>query len=520
LIVRDLLISGMTTPRKIPFKPYSPNQAMLLPPSLDEMIPMNHPVRVVNRVVDQIDICPLIQTYKGGGSSGYHPRMLLKVLIYAYLRNIYSSRQMEDSLRENIYFMWLSGMNMPDHNTINRFRGKRLEGHLKDIFSAVVVLLAEEGHLSIKEVFVDGTKIEANANRYTFVWGKSISTQKQKIKSQLESLWAYAQKVYNTELQEPETPDFTEISAEKVEEAIRQINQKLKDKEIDREVKKKLDYVAKHWPENLRKYESQQEILNQRNSFSKTDTDATFMRTKEDHMKNGQLKPCYNWQISTNNQFVVNYTVTQTTTDTTTLIEHLESHKDQYGSYPETATADSGYGSEENYQFIEEKQIKGFVKFNYFHKEQTSKFKEDIFRRENHYYNPELDCFYCPMGQKMQKVGEGKRKTTTGFEQQVSYYQAQNCQGCPLRWGCHNAKGERIIEVNHNLEHHKQKARDLLLSAEGIEHRKRRPADVEATFGNIKQNKGFRRFMLRGKQKVEIEAGLIALAHNLSKIRA
>lgn len=156
---------------------------MLLPPSLDEMIATNHPVRVVNRVVDQIDIRPLIRTYKGGGSSSYHPRMLLKVLIYAYLRNIYSSRQMEYSLRENIYFMWLSGMNQPDHNTINRFRGKRLEGQLKDIFSAVVLLLAEEGHMSIREVFVDGTKIEANANRYTFVWGKSIVTQKQKIKA-------------------------------------------------------------------------------------------------------------------------------------------------------------------------------------------------------------------------------------------------------------------------------------------------------------------------------------------------
>lgn len=213
---------------------------MLLPPSLEEMVPANHPVRVVDRVIDQIDIHPLISTYKGGGSSGYHPRMLLKVLVYAYLRNIYSSRQMEDSLKENIYFMWLSGMSQPDHNTINRFRGKRLEGHLKDIFSAVVLLLSEEGHLSIKEVFVDGTKIEANANRYTFVWGKAIATQKQKIKNQLESLWLYAQNVYNTELQEPETPDFTEISAEKVEETIRQINQKLKDKEVDKEVKKNL----------------------------------------------------------------------------------------------------------------------------------------------------------------------------------------------------------------------------------------------------------------------------------------
>ena len=118
----------MTSPEKIRFKSYSPNQAMLLPPSLDEMIPSNHPVRVVNRVVDQIDIRPLIRTYKGGGSSSYHPRMLLKVLIYAYLRNIYSSRQMEDSLKENIYFMWLSGMNQPDHNTITVFGANGWKG--------------------------------------------------------------------------------------------------------------------------------------------------------------------------------------------------------------------------------------------------------------------------------------------------------------------------------------------------------------------------------------------------------
>jgi transposase len=151
---------------------------MLLPPSLEEMVPVNHPVWVVDRVIDQIDIHPLISTNKGGGSSGYHPRMLLKVLVYAYLRNIYSSRQMEDSLKENICFMWLSGMNMPDHNTISRFQSKRLEGYL-----------------SIKKIFVDGTKIEANANRYTFVWGKAIATQKQKIKNQFESLWLYAQNV-------------------------------------------------------------------------------------------------------------------------------------------------------------------------------------------------------------------------------------------------------------------------------------------------------------------------------------
>lgn len=211
---------------------------MLFPPNLDDMVPEGHPVRIVDRIIDKVDIQSILDTYRGGGSSGYHPRMLLKVLIYAYLKNIYSSRQMEEALKENIHFMWLSGMSKPDHNTINRFRGKRLDGNLKEIFGSVVQMLANEGYLSIKEVYIDGTKIEANANRYTFVWGKAIATQKQKIKDQLEQVWAHVQLVYENEKDLPPSPDFEEISAEKVEKAIAQINEALKNKVASAEVKK------------------------------------------------------------------------------------------------------------------------------------------------------------------------------------------------------------------------------------------------------------------------------------------
>jgi transposase len=224
--------------KKIPFKPYHDKQSMLFPPNLDDMIPEGHPVRIVDSIIDKVDIQSILDTYRGGGTSGYHPRMLLKVLIYAYLKNIYSSRQMEEALKENIHFMWLSGMSKPDHNTLNRFRGKRLDGNLKEIFGSVVQMLANEGYLNIKEVYIDGTKIEANANRYTFVWGKAIATQKQKIKEQLEQIWAHVQSVYENEKDLPPSPDFEEISAEKVEKAIAQINEALKNKEASAEVKK------------------------------------------------------------------------------------------------------------------------------------------------------------------------------------------------------------------------------------------------------------------------------------------
>jgi transposase len=147
---------------------------MLLPPDLDELIDKNHPVRVINGVLGKLDIDKVSKQYKGGGTSSYHPRMHLKVLVYAYICNEYSSRRIEDLCKRDVQFMWLAGMATPDHNTINRFRSERLKEVLKDEFTQIVALLVNSGHVGLKDINVGGTKIEANANRYTFVWGKAI----------------------------------------------------------------------------------------------------------------------------------------------------------------------------------------------------------------------------------------------------------------------------------------------------------------------------------------------------------
>jgi len=504
---------------KVVFKTYNQDQLSLLPPSYDELVPLNHPVRVVNTIIENVDISALEKTYKGGGTSSYHPRMLLKVIIYAYLRNLYSSRKIEQALYENIHFMWLSGQNKPDHNTINDFRGKRLQGHLKKIFHQVVLLLVEQGVVSLKDIFVDGTKIEANANRYTFVWGKSIRTSKARIKKQLKELWKYVEKVYKDEQHIPNTPNFESIDADKIKATINQINKALQGKEIDKKVKQKLNYAKKNWPINMAKYQNQEDILKGRNSYSKTDTDATFMRMKDDHMQNGQLKPAYNVQASTNNQYLTNYTLAQTTADTTTLKNHLADHIENYNETPETLTADAGYGSEENYTDLEDKEITAFVKYNYFHKEQIDKKKGKVnpFHPDQLYYNKKTDTYYCPMGQAMTNIGSYKKQTKNKFTQEIHRYQAQNCRGCPLRGLCHKSKYNRIIERNYNLIRLKTKAKKLLLSEQGIAKRKQRCWDVEAVFGNIKHNMNFKRFTLRGLDKVNVEIGLIAMAHNLKK---
>jgi len=499
------------------FKDYAQDQLMLIPLSVDEMIDKGHPVRIVNQVLSQIDLDALFARYKGGGTSSYHPRMLLKVMVYAYLSNIYSSRRIEAALKENIHFMWISGMSTPDHNTINRLRSERLKGVLKQVFSKVVELLAAEGLVGLKEVYIDGTKIEANANRYTFVWGNAIKTSKERIKKQLEQLWAYTQELAREEMSDITPTTFAQIDAQKVKDTIQQMNEALKDKPVSKKVAQKLKYAQKNWPSNLQRYDQQEKILQGRNSYSKTDHQATFMRMKEDHMLNGQLKPGYNWQITTNNQFILNYSIHQSSTDYNTLPVHVNQFAALYGIMPEVATADAGYGSEENYMFLEEHAIKAYVKDTYFDKDRSDKPYHDSFDSFNLYYNQQLDCFYCPMGQPMTFTGTKKRLSDNGFEQLYRLYTAANCNGCPMRGVCHKQKGNRQICVNHNLRRLITGARQRLTSEQGVMYRKKRSVEVEPVFGNIKQNKGFRRFLLRGCDKVEVEAGLLSIAHNLSK---
>jgi hypothetical protein len=288
---------------------------------------------------------------------------------------------------------------------------------------------------------------------------------------------------------------------------------------VEKKVQQKLSYAKKNWGSNLRKYQVQEGILGERGSYSKTDPDATFMRMKDDHMGNGQLKAGYNVQWSTQDQFIVHYSLHQDTTDTKTLIPHYEQLKAQLGKLPQAAVADAGYGSEQNYEYLEAESVEAYVKYNYFHREQQKSHQEKHpFEQSKLYYNAARNQYICPMVQPMRHIGDQLSTTKAGHVQTVSRYEALNCAGCTLRGACHKAKGNRIIEVNHRLNTLKAQARERLTSEEGLAHRSARPVEVESAFGNLKQNKGFTRFMLRGVDKVALETGLLAVAINLKKM--
>src|SRR5512135_437704 len=324
---------------RITFKPYTMNQPSLLPPSLDELIPANHLVRVVNRAIEQLQLDPLLAQYKGGGTSSFHPKMMLKVLVYAYTQRIYSSRQIAKALRENIHFMWLSGRQQPDFRTLNDFRSRIMKPVIEQVFGAVVEYLVEEGYVKLEHYFLDGTKIEANANKHKVVWAKRNRHQQERLQEKIQQLLQEIEATNVAEQAEYGDKDLEEnggsrgsggnFNAEKLEQKIAELNQKLAgsphDPPPDPASRKALRTLEQDCLPRQQKYEAQAQTLAGRNSYAKTDEDATCMRMKEDRgAEKPWPKPAYTIQMGTENQFVVGFSVHQRSGDTACFIPHLK----------------------------------------------------------------------------------------------------------------------------------------------------------------------------------------------------
>ena len=504
---------------KVVYKSYTQNDNLLFPHCIGDFIPGNDPVRVLDAIVEHLDISAIEATYRGGGASSFDPRMLLKVILYAYLQNIHSGRKMEALLKRDVNFMWLSGMQRPDFNTINLFRKSRLADVMDDIFTQVVRMLVDAKFVSLEVQYIDGTKIEANANKYTFVWKKATKTNRDKLDLKVKSILREAERVLNMELKDESDNVMTaEEMQKRTDDILAQMDEKgISDKKLLKEISK----VKEEAVPKMTEYEEKLEIVGERGSYSKTDKDATFMRMKEDAMNNGQTKPGYNVQIATENQFITNYGLYHQANDQGTMIPFLESFNERYGTQSTTVCADSGYGSEMNYEYMISHRITPFVKYNMFHAEMKRKRRNNPFIVENLFYNKESDYYVCPMGQHLKFVNQTKERSDLGYESAKSVYRAKDCSRCPLRSMCYKGKhNARTIEVNHRNNELRAMARELLTSNEGLMHRSRRPIEPEAVFGQIKYDNHFKRFSYRGKRLVSAEFATIAVAHNIRKMIA
>ena len=378
--------------------------------------------------------------------------------------------------------------------------------------------------MSLDVEYIDGTKIESKANKYTFVWRGSVEKNRARL---MEKIRVLLSQIDDAVAQEnADTQEKVEFTPSQLGEICEELRQSLAqspapESKEDRRARRKKERELRQLEQmgaKLGDYDSKLELIGGRNSMSKTDPDATFMRMKEDAMNNGQTKPGYNLQIGTENQFITDFGLFPNPTDTLTMPLFLTSFMRRYGRMASTAVADSGYGSEENYRFMEENSVEAYVKYNYFHKEQKRPFRNDPFRIENLHYNAEDDYYVCPMGQHMTRVGTRHDKSGSGYVAELAIYRAQRCQGCPLRGSCY--KGEypaREIRANHRLNEYKRRARERLTSERGLEHRSKRPIEPEAVFGQMKFNMAYRRFRHFGKDKVTMDFAFFAIAFNIKK---
>lgn len=515
------------------FKPYIMDQISLLPVDLNDKIPANHLVRVISTALDQIDLNPLLARYKGGGTSAYHPRMMLKVLVYAFSQRIYTSRRIAKALREEIPFIWLSGGNTPDFRTINHFRSSRMQTTMEKIFATVIALLVAKGQVKLEHYFVDGTKIEANASKGKVIWAKRRDGYARRAQELTRQLLEEAEQANTAEQDEYGDRDLEElgedsppIDAQELKDKIAQLNEELRQLR-EPAPKKKRAAVRKLEQDCLPriiKYEEQARLLEGRNSCAVTDPDATCMMMKEDR---GAVKPwpkpAYNLQMGTEGQFIVGFSLHNRTGDTSCLISHLEAVRYGLGLLPENIIADAGYGSEENYAYLEEHQLGNYVKYNTFYQDTRKRRKAGPLRKnpyhiDNFQYDPVLDEYICPANRRLRFERTTTYTSENGYRSERAVYTCEDCSGCPHKALCTTSSGNRQTYASRRLQAYRQQARDNLTSEAGKILRARRSVEVESVFGHLKQNLGMRRFLLRGLEKVKIEFGLIAMAYNLRKL--
>ncbi len=506
---------------------------LVMPLDCEVNIEKNAPVRLLNAVMERMDYSKLYAAYSRLGRIEYSPKILLKIMVYGYMRKQISSRALEACCRENLHFIYLlEGQRAPDHNTINRFRKNILTQEAgQDILHQLVVLLHEKGLLSLEAAFIDGTKVEANANKYSFVWKKATAKKADKLLKKIHEELPAKLKEVGIRFYVPE-----KIAVRQLKKLRKRIHVRLEADGIafvSGKGKRKTPLQRlSEWVDQclvkLKQYTNDIHICGNRNSYSKTDHDATFMHMKEDYMRNGQLKPGYNVNVATCSEFIIGSYISSDRSDMHTLIPFMEQlRKDYKGMNIDSVVVDSGYESEENYCWFEtHPETELYVKPSNHESARHKKYRTDISRRENMAYDAQTDTYTCANGKLLQKTREKKTHTASGLEITTTIYECSECDRCPLREKCIRACGSKkpleerhkVIYVSKRFAKQREAMEAKISSTKGCLLRVNRSIQAEGNFAYVKQDLDFRRFLLRGNVKVAAEWLLFSLALNILRL--
>ena len=470
-------------------------------------IPQNAPVRLLSAQLEELEYGKLYKAYSPRGrKSAADPRVLFKVMVHGYLCGIYSSRKLEEACQYRIDFRWLlEDQKAPDHTTFARFRTGRCREVVEDLFYQFVKKLEDMSETDHKTVYIDGTKLESAAGRYTFVWRKPIQKHLAKVKAELEK---------RTGLKS------ASAIGSRLEEERRHIlfvHGSGKRKSPQQREWEEQWTLLERW----KAYERKLAIMGEgRNSYSKTDPDATFMRMKEDHMRNGQLKPGYNVQIAVNSEYITGLEVFPDRSDAKTFRPMMRKLAEKHGKHYEESVADAGYESLENYLYLAQNGQVCFIKPANYDQKKAKKFKRQIGRIENMAYCHDDDCFICTQGRKL-KLWREMTEQRNGQFVTTAWYRCEDCAGCPCRAQCCRAKDPnqpKEVVLQRTFWEKREQATRNISSGRGIHLRLCRSIQVEGAFALLKNDFGFRRFLTRGKRNIRTELFFLVLAFDLKKL--
>ena len=501
-----------------------------LPLDLEISIPSDDPVRLVSAFVEEMDLSELYKTYGRIRKNQATPRQMLKLVIYAAMNRIYSSRDIQKACKRDINFMYLlEGMPAPDHATIARFISLHFSACAKVLLAQMSDLLYLLGEISGKTIFIDGTKIESAANKYTFVWKRAITKNQARLYTKLTSFVAECEELYGIR-----TVYHDQISIHTLKRLKKQLC-RVKVQEgivfvhgIGRrktQLQKSLEQLDQYL-EKLKEYTKKLYTLGDRNSYSKTDPDATFMRMKEDAMLNGQLKPAYNIQHGVDSEYITWIDISPRPTDTCTLIPFLKDMESHLGFKYSEIVADAGYESEENYLFIEGNGQTAYIKPQNYEISKTRKYKKDISRRENMEYHADRDSYICRNGRELTVTNERRSKTASGYVSVKTYYRSPDCTGCPYKTECIKGnncktpmeKRNKVLMVSKTMSQKRAEDLERITSEYGTMLRMNRSIQAEGSFADVKEDMNFRRYLYRGKANALAESILLAMGRNINKL--
>jgi len=537
-------------------------------------LPADDPVYSLKKVMEDLNYSSLTARYSTKGRKGYNPIMMFAVLTYANMRGVRAVDRIVELCERDIAFMWLTKGRKPRRDAFYEFINNKLSTEvLEDLHYQFIRRLEQEKLITLKSLFIDGTKIEANANRYTFVWRGSINYHLAGLLDKVNTLFdSYNDFIttndYDKKYHLCQEKMFVIKGMDKVRETIEKNRERklTKHKKLSNNRRIEIDNISplkllqlqvnlskisngekiffvhgkgQRKPEiqklydeidssgqRLLKYKEYFKIMgNDRNSYSKTDVEATFMRMKEDHMLNGQLKPAYNVQIAVENYFIIHSYISNDRTDYNTLIPVLEKHKINLHKPLENVTADSGYSSEENLRYLQKNNIKSYIKLQTHEKMKTKAYHKDIGKHYNmkKYCDTTLPYYLCH-GDKKLLYQRTETRNSKGLKREYQVYACEDCSGCQLKSKClykynkdRDKNKNKVMKVNETWENLKKDSHENILSDEGILNRKIRSIQTEGHFGDIKENDKFRRFNYRSTEKVHKEFLLYAMGRNLNK---